>query len=116
MKQLKQGKYVLQSHYTWFEFISLMKCSNFQYSNHAVFQMFKRSISADEVEEVITHGETIKDYPNDKPHPSFLILKTVNGRPIHVVASKDKLNGICYVITTYLPDPLIWSSDFKNKI
>lgn len=37
-----------------------MKCSNFQYSNHAVLHMFKRSISADEVEEVITHGEMIK--------------------------------------------------------
>lgn len=93
-----------------------MKCSIFQYSNHAVLQMFKRRISADEVEEVIIHGEMIKDYPNDKPHPSCLMLHIVNSRPVHVVVSQDITTGTCYVITTYLPDPLLWSSDFKNKI
>lgn len=78
--------------------------------------MFKRSISADDVEEVIRYGEAIKDYPNDKPYPSCLMLNTVGGRPIHVVVSQYSVAGTCYVITAYLPDPLLWSADFKNKI
>ncbi len=78
--------------------------------------MFKRGIPADEVEEVITLGEMINDYLGDKPHPSCLMFRLVTSRPIHVVVSQDVTTGTCYVITAYLPDPLIWSSDFKNKI
>ena len=78
--------------------------------------MFRRGISADEVEEVVTNGEKINDYPFDKPYASCLILHFVNGRPIHVVVSQDTTSGICYIITSYLPDTAIWSADFKTKI
>jgi hypothetical protein len=94
-----------------------MDCSKFEYSNHAVAQMFKRSISADEVEFAIQNGETIKDYPGDQPFPSFLkLFFTEKGKPIHVVVSQDISNGICYVITAYVPDPSIWESNFKIKL
>lgn len=93
-----------------------MECSNYEYSNHAIAQMFKRSISADDVESTIENGEIIKDYPQDTPFPSHLKLYFVNDRPIHVVVSQDFSTGICYVITAYEPDSNIWKSDFKNKI
>ncbi len=93
-----------------------MTCSNFQYSNHAVMQMFKRNISADEVEGAISSGEVIKNYPNDKPYPSCLILYFVNNRPIHVVVSQDAESSTCFVVTAYQPTPNIWSVDFKTKI
>ncbi len=93
-----------------------MECSKYEYSNHAIAQMFKRSISADEVEATIENGEIIKEYPQDTPFPSQLKLYFVNKRPIHVVVSQDIISGICYVITAYEPDPNLWVSYFKTKI
>jgi len=94
-----------------------MVCFKFEYSNHAVVQMFKRSISADEVEAAIEYGDTIKDYPQDTPFPSQLKLYFVRGvRPIHVVVSQDVATGTCFVITAYQPDTMIWQPDFRNKL
>jgi hypothetical protein len=92
-----------------------MECSKYEYSNHAIAQMFKRGISADEVEAAIENGENIKEYPQDTPFPSFLKLYFSNARPIHVVVSQDNSTGICFVITAYQPDPSLWNSDFKTK-
>ena len=93
-----------------------MDCSQFEYSNHAIAQMFKRSISADDVEATIANGEVIKDYPQDTPFPSQLKLHFVSSRPIHVVVSQDIITGVCYIITAYEPDSSLWKSDFKTKI
>ena len=94
-----------------------MVCSKFEYSNHAVAQMFRRGISVDEVEAAITLGGTIKDYPQDTPFPSQLKLYFAgNVRPIHVVVSQDAATGTCYIITAYEPDAAIWQPDFRNKL
>jgi hypothetical protein len=77
--------------------------------------MFSRGISVDEVEECIKMGNKIKEYLEDKPYPSFLILYFMNEKPIHIVVSQDISSGICYIITAYLPDQMLWDSDFKNK-
>ncbi len=37
------------------------------FSNHAVKQMFSMIITMNEVKCAITQGETIKDYPDDRP-------------------------------------------------
>lgn len=78
--------------------------------------MFKRGISAEEVEVTIENGEIVKDYPQDSPFPSHLKLYFVNTRPIHVVVSRDISTGCCYVITAYEPDSSLWESDFKTKL
>lgn len=93
-----------------------MTCLTYQYSNHAITQMFQRSILPNEVEEAIRNGEKINDYPYDKPYPGCLILYFVNNRPVHVVVSQDVATGTCFIITAYQPDPVIWNSDFKTKI
>jgi len=93
-----------------------MECSKYEYSNHAIVQMFKRGISADDVESTIENGEIIKDYPDDTPFPSQLKLYFANERPIHVVVSQDASTEICYVITAYEPDPNLWKFGFKTKI
>jgi len=91
-----------------------MECKNISFSGHAMSQMFKRSINEEEVIKVIETGQIIKEYLDDKPFPSFLILSTINKRALHVVVSKDKDTN-CYVITTYEPDKTIWNSDFTIK-
>lgn len=78
--------------------------------------MFKRSISADDVELAIKEGIVIKSYPGDKPFPSRLILGFMDGaKPLHVVVSQDAQSGTCYIITAYEPDPSLWTSDFTKK-
>lgn len=79
--------------------------------------MFKRSISADDVEAAIIHGEIIKSYPEDLPFPSQLILYVTGAnRPLHIVVSQDFQSGTCYIITAYEPDIDLWTSDFRKKL
>lgn len=67
-----------------------------------------------EVEEVIMKGETIAEYPDDKPYPSILRLAFVDERPIHIVVAQDALSE-CFVVTAYEPSVFIWEADFKTK-
>lgn len=92
-----------------------MTCNEVLFSDHAITQMFKRSISVDDVKRVIEMGETIAEYLNDKPYPSCLMLAYINNRPIHVVVGRDEEKGRCIVVTTYEPDPNIWQPGFKSK-
>ena len=85
------------------------------YSNHAVKQMFNRSISTDEVEFTLKNGSTIIEYPEDKPYPSKLILAFCNKRPIHVVCSYVPAENKMIIITTYVPSVELWKDDFKTR-
>lgn len=84
-------------------------------SGHALTKMFARSISLDEVKEVIAKGAIIKSYTDDKPYPSFLLLKVFAGKVLHVVVAKNPDDDSCILITAYEPDEKIWSDDFKSK-
>jgi len=86
------------------------------FSSHVVTQMFKRGISVQDIEHVINTGTVIKDYPDDKPYPSRLILGFAGKTPLHVVSAKN-MAGEIIVITAYQPDKALWNSDFtiKNK-
>jgi hypothetical protein len=91
-----------------------MKCKGYIYKKHALERMISRNISFEEVEKAINEGEIIKDYPDDKPFKSCLILAIVNKKPLHIVVSQDN-EGNCFVISTYEPDKEIWYKDFKTK-
>jgi hypothetical protein len=82
---------------------------------HALQRMFERSISEEEVQQVIESGEIIKEYVDDKPFPSRLILGWIGKRPLHVVAADNLLEGKTYVISVYEPDPQLWEADFRRK-
>jgi len=77
--------------------------------------MFERGITRDEVMQVILHGEVIRDYPDDQPYPSRLILGWRNTRPLHVVAADNEHDDETIIITAYEPDPALWEADFKTK-
>jgi Domain of unknown function (DUF4258) len=77
--------------------------------------MFSRKISEIEVETAINQGVVIESYPDDTPFASYLILSFINNSPIHVVYSIDESTNIIYVITTYNPDPEIWSNNFSIR-
>ncbi|MEO5673794.1 MAG: DUF4258 domain-containing protein [Chitinophagales bacterium] len=92
-----------------------MNCTALLVSGHALIKMFARSVTLEEVKEAITNGEIIKSYPEDIPYPSFLLLKIVDEKVLHVVVAKNPGDDSCILITVYEPDEKIWSDDFKSK-
>jgi len=91
-----------------------MNCKKISFSGHVIIQMFKRNITEEEVSEAIKIGKIIKEYPEDRPFPSYLILASVNNKFLHIVAAKENCD-VCIVITAYEPDKAIWNNDFSTK-
>jgi hypothetical protein len=83
------------------------------FTDPAVRQMAKRSITDAEVVEAILAGQIIEEYPDDKYGPSCLIFgRTQVERPLHVQCS---LPPRVRVITTYQPDPDEWEDDLTRR-
>lgn len=80
----------------------------FEFSKHAVDQTILRRISIDDVRRVITFGEIIEDYPDDKYGPSCLIFgRTAAARPLHIQCSYPS-RTVIKIITVYEPEPARW--------
>jgi len=92
-----------------------MECKEIVFSNHAVQRMFERGIRPSDVRTVITSGEVIAEYQDDRPYPSYVILSFIKDRPIHVVVAVEPDTRECYVVTVYPPDPELWNSDFRTR-
>ncbi len=88
---------------------------NLTFRVHAIQKMFERSISNEDVRYVIENGEIIREYLDDRPYPSRLMLAWRGSRPLHVVAADNQTDDETIIITAYEPDPAIWESDFKTK-
>lgn len=82
---------------------------------HAVQRMFERNISREDVRAVLATGEVIREYPDDTPYPSRLILGWRGKRPLHVVAADNHTARETIIITVYQPDPDQWGPDFRSK-
>ena len=92
-----------------------MNCDEIILTRHAFVQMFAREITPDAVREVISIGQVVEHYPDDRPYPSQLMLGFIEGRAIHVVVARDQASGRCYVVTAYPPDPERWEPDFTRR-
>ena len=80
----------------------------FEFSQHAVDQMFLRRIHVHEVREAFEAAELIEDYPEDKYGPSCLLLGfTRSERPLHIHCSHPS-RPLVKIVTAYEPDPLLW--------
>ncbi len=81
---------------------------------HAQQRLYERGITLSDVMKVISDGEIIMQYEDDKPLPSCLILgKSVNNQYMHVVISTD--GEYIYLITAYYPSLDVWNSDYKTR-
>lgn len=86
------------------------------WQKHALVRMMERDIYKDEVKKALLEGKLIEEYLDDKPYLSFLMLRiNEENKPLHVVASIDKQNRWCYVITAYRPDKTHFEDDFKTR-
>ena len=87
---------------------------NLVFRVHAVQRMFERHISQADVQAVVDSGEVIRDYPDDTPYPSRLILGWRGERPLHVVAADNHEAQETVIITVYQPDPAQWEPAFRS--
>ncbi|MBA3826578.1 MAG: DUF4258 domain-containing protein [Ktedonobacterales bacterium] len=92
-----------------------MEAPNIVFRVHVLQRMFQRSITEEDVQHVLENGEVIKEYLDDTPFPSRLLLGWRDKRPLHVVATDNKAENKTYVIRVYEPDPQIWAPDFRRK-
>ena len=91
-----------------------MRIDRLIFRTHALRRMFERGVSEIDVRAILEDGEVIRDYPDDRPYPSRLILGWRNGHPLHVVAAETTA-GEWIIITVYEPTPDIWHTGFKTK-
>ena len=83
-----------------------IKAGVYRYSDHAVKNMISRSIDRSEIEEAVSKGEIIEEYPQDKYSPSCLVYgKTKSGRDLHVQIA---LPPAVVIITVYEPEEIEW--------
>lgn len=93
---------------------SLNQLEHIVITEHARIRLLERGITVDDIVNAISMGEIIKQYEDDKPLASCLILGETNDKKyIHVVVSMD--TDFIYLITAYYPDIEIWESDFKTR-
>jgi len=93
----------------------IIEKDNFQWRKHTLIRLAERSIAQGVILEVILTGEVIEDYPQDKPFPSCLIFKVIEGKPYHVVVSLDGECKKAYIITAYNPTLDKFETDFKTR-
>lgn len=83
-------------------------------TKHAKQRLVEREIAVADIVNCIKTGEIIKQYEDDKPLPSCLILgMSVQDRYMHIVASHD--GDFIYLITVYYPTSEHWEDDFKTR-
>jgi len=92
-----------------------VNCGSLSFSGHALRRMFERGLSRLDVAAAIHDGEVIADYPDDRPHPSCLLLGFVDHRPVHVVVAHDRARECCIVVTAYIPDSALWADGFRKR-
>lgn len=76
--------------------------------------MWLRRIDVEDVRDAFRAGETIEQYPDERPYPSRLVLGWSRGRPIHVVAAQAP-NETIIVVTVYEPDLEQWDPAFRTR-
>ena len=93
---------------------ALCNDKNIAVTKHAKIRLTERGITIGDIQNAIRLGEIIRQYEDDKPFPSCLLLgQTAQNKYIHVVASID--DEVLYIITAYYPDVNEWEADLKTR-
>ena len=85
------------------------------FSGHVFKRMAERRFLPNMIKDTVKNDIIIKEYPDDTPYPSRLILGYDGNRPIHVVSAYDQNDDTEYIITAYEPDAQLWTSDFTKR-
>ena len=92
-----------------------IKSGEYEWRQHTLNRIIERKIPLKSVIEVVIEGEVIEDYTEDKPFPSCLMLRLIEGKPIHVVVSLDEKENTAYIITAYTATLDKFEPDYKTR-
>jgi len=92
-----------------------IKSGKYEWRKHTLRRLTERGISQEAAIKVIIEGEVIEDYPEDRPFPSCLMLRWIEGKPLHVVVSLDEKEDTVYIITVYEPSLDRFEPDYKTR-
>lgn len=91
------------------DIIGAIQRDNVRISDHADEEAVADRLKLDDIYVSVEHGEIIKQYPDDKPYPSCLVLgKTNTGEPVHSVWAYNGSTRWTVLVTVYRPDPALW--------
>ncbi len=79
----------------------------YEISFHAEKERYAEDITIHDLENAISNGEILENYPDDPRGKSCLILGYSQDKPIHMVCGYTFLNSI-RIITVYIPKPPKW--------
>lgn len=92
----------------------LCNAKNIVLTEHALQRLVECKISIQDILQAIMTGKIIKQYEDDKPFASCLVLGiTINQKPLHLVISHDE--EFIYLITAYYPNPTQWEADWETR-
>ncbi len=96
--------------------IKLAASESIFFKQHCVERMIERDIQTEDIVHALLNCEIIKEYPDDRPLVSYLVLGyDKSNKPLHIVAAiSDGAAGL-WIITVYRPDIKKWTSDFKER-
>ena len=92
-----------------------MRPPQLRYTEHALNRMDQWAVEARTLPVLIAQGETIEEYPHDRPYPSRLVLGWENTGPVHVVLADIPDSDEAIVITVYRPEPERWDNGFRTR-
>lgn len=96
------------------ELRKINQSENIILTEHARNRLIEWNIKMQDVIKCIETGEIIKQYEDDKPFPSCLILgMSINNKYLHVVVSMN--DNYIHLITAYFPNLEQWEPDFKTR-
>jgi hypothetical protein len=84
------------------------------FPSYVLKRMIERNISVENVRAVLENGDIIEEYKTDVP-PRYLVFDWIDGRPLHVVAEDDLLNGETTAVTVYEPIRKYWKNGFRER-
>ncbi len=82
---------------------------------HVNMRLHGRYITRREILEAVDNYEIIKEYPDDKYLPSYLVLAKHGGSVFHVLFATDVEDDNVRIVTAYHPNPKEWDPDLRTR-
>ena len=96
------------------DIVLLCKERSVRWTNHILERIFRRDISISDVENALSNGEIIEQYPADYPFPSCLVLGySITGKALHIVCGSNGKE--LWLITAYRPNLDEWAEGYRQR-
>jgi hypothetical protein len=87
--------------------------NRYRISKHAQQRMGLRKVTHADLKHVITEGEVVEEYPDNRPDPKVLLMAFVQDEPLYVSCAFD--GSYAYIITVHRYDPTRWVDPWTRK-